>query len=280
MVKIKFEIAIKRDSPQKRARGLKQKPKKENQSKNKENQFQGNSEPNHQSENNLLFLSNRNYSPEIRYIVLFRLYRLIEQINDQIKLPENLVFSTIALLDNYLNKSSKYINPKEMELALYACLDILDKEQNINVFSNSYFEKFIDFELEFDILEVVDLEVYPEKLYDYFNKFYYYELLQGHDENKIELNYLNEFKKHFLHFGFLAMFNIDSFDKKPFRSFLYCALMAFEKAQLTMPKEADFLKGKINEMMYINGYIDNEFYDFKSLINVSIKIFNNLVYSY
>ena len=89
--------------------------------------------------------------------------KLVEQINDQIKLPDNFIFSTIALLDSYLSKSIEYVYPKEMELDLYACFDILDKEQNINIFTDSYFKKYIIPEFEFDILEIVNLEVYPYK---------------------------------------------------------------------------------------------------------------------
>ena len=220
MVKIKFEICQKNDEPQKRIRGLKQNSKKENQHKNKNREHKENYEPNYQNENGFLFSNGKNYSPKIRYIVLFRLLKLVEQINEQIKLPDNFIFSTIALFDNYLSKSTQYVYPKEMELALYACLDILDKEQNISVFTNSYFKKYIDAELEFDILEVVDLEVYPQKLYDYFDKFYY-ELLQRYGHSKEILNILSIFKKKFLNNCFLTMFNFNSLDKKPFTNYLF-----------------------------------------------------------
>ena len=277
MVKIKFEIYQKNDEPQKRIRGLKPNSKKENQHKNKNREHQENYEPNYQKENGFLFSDGKNYSPKIRYIVLFRLLKLIEQINEQIKLPDNFIFSTIALFDSYLSTSTEYVYPKEMELALYACLDILDKEQNISVFTNSYFKKYIDVELEFDILEVVDLEVYPQKLYDYFDKFYY-ELLKSYGHSEKILNILSIFKKKFLNNCFLTMFNFNSLDKKPFTNYLFCLFLTYEKTKDIIPEEAHFLKEKFKEMMYINKNLATEFSNFKELINESINIFNNLLY--
>lgn len=277
MVKIKFEICQKNDEPQKRMRGLKPNSKKENQHKNKNREHKENYEPNYQNENGFLFSNDKNYSPKIRYIVLFRLLKLVEQINEQIKLPDNFIFSTIALLDSYLSKSTEYVYPKEMELALYACLDILDKEQNINVFTDSYFKKYIDPELEFDILEVVDLEVYPQKLYDYFDKFYY-ELIQSYGHNEKILNYLSVFKKNFLNYGFFTVFNFNSLDKKPFTNYLFCILLTYEKTKDIIPEEAFFLKEKFKEMMHINKNLASEFSHFKDLINESINVFNNLLY--
>ena len=277
MVKIKFEICQKNDEPQKRIRGLKQNSKKENQHKNKNREHKENYEPNYQNENGFLFSNGKNYSPKIRYIVLFRLLKLVEQINEQIKLPDNFIFSTIALLDSYLSKSTEYVYPKEMELALYACLDILDKEQNINVFTDSYFKKYIDPELEFDILEVVDLEVYPQKLYDYFDKFYY-ELIQSYGHNEKILNYLSVFKKNFLNYGFFTVFNFNSLDKKPFTNYLFCILLTYEKTKDIIPEEAFFLKEKFKEMMHINKNLASEFSHFKDLINESINVYNNLLH--
>ena len=277
MVKIKFEICQKNDEPQKRIRGLKPNSKKENQHKNKNREHKENYEPNYQNENCFLFSNGKNYSPKIRYIVLFRLLKLVEQINEQIKLPDNFIFSTIALLDSYLSKSTEYVYPKEMELALYACLDILDKEQNISVFTNSYFKKYIDAELEFDILEVVDLEVYPQKLYDYFDKFYY-ELIQSYGHNEKILNYLSVFKKNFLNYGFFTVFNFNSLDKKPFTNYLFCILLTYEKTKDIIPEEAFFLKEKFKEMMHINKNLASEFSHFKDLINESINVFNNLLH--
>ena len=164
-----------------------------------------------------------------------------------------------------------------MELALYACLDILDKEQNINVFTDSYFKKYIDPELEFDILEVVDLEVYPQKLYDYFDKFYY-ELIQSYGHNEKILNYLSVFKKNFLNYGFFTVFNFNSLDKKPFTNYLFCILLTYEKTKDIIPEEAFFLKEKFKEMMHINKNLASEFSHFKDLINESINVFNNLLH--
>lgn len=276
MVKIKFEIVTKNKTPQKRKRGFKPNIKKKIQNRNKDKEPNEQRKPDEQNENSSIFSKEKNYSPKIRYIVLFHLLKMVEQINKQIKLPDNFILSCIAFLDNYLNRAEKFINPKEMEMALFGCLDILDKEQNINIFSNSNFKNYIDFELEYEILEVVDLEVYPEKLYDHFNKFYN-ELVQNHYQNKIIINYLNEFKAQFLNYAFFTMFHIKLNEKKPFTNFLSCMLLTYERIKEIMPKEAFFLEEKIKEYIIINEYSNNEYSLFKKLINESIYIYNNLL---
>ena len=117
-------------------------------------------------ENNLDQLKDIGYNeirfePKNRSFVLVGLLELVEKINQQFRLPDNFIFSTIALFDEYLNKTERYLSRKEMVKVLYACLNLLDKEQNINIFNE--FKKFYDCELEYEILEVIDLELYPKK---------------------------------------------------------------------------------------------------------------------
>ena len=111
MVKIKFEICQKKTNLKKEYEDLNQTRKKKTNIEIKIVSIK-NYEPNDQNENDSLFSDGKNYSPKIRYIVLFRLLKLVEQINKQIKLPDNFIFSTIALLDSYLSKSSEYVYPK------------------------------------------------------------------------------------------------------------------------------------------------------------------------
>ena len=56
---------------------------------------------------------------------------------------------------------------------LYGCADIIDKEQNLGIFTSPFFQKYHNNGIEFEILEIVDLELYPAKLYDFFEVFYF-----------------------------------------------------------------------------------------------------------
>ena len=75
------------------------------------------------------------------------------------------------------------MNRTDIIKALFGCIDIIDKELNFNILSNSNFKKYIDVDLVYDILEIVDLDIYPEKMYDHFAKFYY-QLEQSQKGNK------------------------------------------------------------------------------------------------
>ena len=162
MVKIKFKIVSKKDSPENRVRGVKQNKKDTNiDSVQKINHIVLN-------QNALKDESNLKYQPKDRHFIFIGIVDLFEKVNAEAELPENFIFSTIALFDKYLEKTEKFLSKKEMVSSLYACLDILDKEQNINIFTNEMFKPYFTFETEYEILETVDLEVYPEKLYDHF----------------------------------------------------------------------------------------------------------------
>ena len=63
------------------------------------------------------------------------------------------------------------------------------------------FKPYFTFETEYEILETVDLEVYPEKLYDHFQKMYFF-LTQIHQIDSNFMKFVKEFKKIFLNFAF------------------------------------------------------------------------------
>lgn len=221
----------------------------------------------------------KKYCPEDRSFVLLGLLQLTEKLKSQISLPDKYLFSIIALCDNYLNKVNKKLDLNEMRMTLYSCLDIIDKEINLNAFSDSNLKKYIDINLEYDILEIVDLEIYPEKIYDHFSKFYY-ELEQSQKENKNFLNFLYIFKKKFFEISFLLLINNNSINKKPIINFISCLLLTFEKLRKDMPIEAAFLDNYVKKLSLIHNYYCSDFIYSKNLIYESINLFKKVFRNY
>jgi hypothetical protein len=269
MVKIKFKIVSKKDSPENRVRGVKQNKKDMN--------IESAQRINHivLNQNALKDESSLKYHPEDRHFIFIGIMDLFEKVNAEVELPENFIFSTIAFFDKYLEKTEKFLSKKEMVSALYACLDILDKEQNINIFTHEMFKPFFTFETECEILETVDLEVYPEKLYDHFQKMYYF-LTQIHQIDSNFMKFVKEFKKIFLNFAFFLLFHNESKKKTPISNFISCCILSYEKCKNTLPQESTILKECIEEIKKNNHYSDNDSEKSRQLIDESICNFNKI----
>ena len=269
MVKIKFKIVPKKDSPENRVRGLKQ--------NKKDTNIETTQKISHTdlNQNALTDEPNLKYHPEDRHFIFIGILDLFEKVNAETELPENLIFSAIAFFDKYLEKTEKVLRKKEMVSALYACLDILDKEQNINIFTHEMFKPFFTFETECEILETVDLEVYPEKLYDHFQKMYYF-LTQIHQIDSNFMKFVKEFKKIFLNFAFFLLFHNESKKKTPISNFISCCILSYEKCKNTLPQESTILKECIEEIKKNNHYSDNDSEKSRQLIDESICNFNKI----
>ena len=269
MVKIKFKIVPKKDSPENRVRGLKQ--------NKKDTNIETTQKISHTdlNQNALTDEPNLKYHPEDRHFIFIGILDLFEKMNAETELPENLIFSAIAFFDKYLEKTEKVLSKKEMVSALYACLDILDKEQNINIFTHEMFKPFFTFETECEILETVDLEVYPEKLYDHFQKMYYF-LTQIHQIDSNFMKFVKEFKKIFLNFAFFLLFHNESKKKTPISNFISCCILSYEKCKNTLPQESTILKECIEEIKKNNHYSDNDSEKSRQLIDESICNFNKI----
>jgi hypothetical protein len=269
MVKIKFKIVPKKDSPENRVRGLKQ--------NKKDTNIETTQKISHTdlNQNPLTDEPNLKYHPEDRHFIFIGILDLFEKVNAETELPENLIFSAIAFFDKYLEKTEKVLSKKEMVSALYACLDILDKEQNINIFTHEMFKPFFTFETECEILETVDLEVYPEKLYDHFQKMYFF-LTQIHQIDSNFMKFVKEFKKIFLNFAFFLLFHNESKKKTPISNFISCCILSYEKCKNTLPQESTILKECIEEIKKNNHYSDNDSEKSRQLIDESICNFNKI----
>lgn len=269
MVKIKFKIVPKQNSQENRVRGIK--PNRKNINKNTIQKINNNCpNPNAPLTVNQ---TNLKYTPEDRHFILIGIVDLFEKVEKEVKLPENLIFSTIAFFDNYLEKTEKSLSKKEMVNAVYACLDILDKFQNINVFSSPIFKPYYTTINEYEVLETVDLEVYPETLYDHFQKFYYH-LKQTYEHNKKIMDFLNEFKKIFRNFAFFLLFHNESQKKTALSNFISCLILSYEKCKIN--DQAKILEVCINQQKENNNYSDNDYFICKQLIDEAVKDFNSI----
>lgn len=217
------------------------------------------------------------YKPENRSFVLVGLFDLFEQVDEQISLPKKFIFSVIALFDNFLNKSKKFLSRREMVRDLYACLDILDKEQNLKIFSAPFFKKFYNYKLECKILETVNLEIYPEKICDYFDKFYY-QFIQNQSQNTKIILYLNKFKKYFYNYSFFLLFHNESNKKKTITNYISCFIFTLEMTRdiMPIPFELNIIENYLNDIINNYEYKKTDYIVSKILIDESIKEFNSI----
>jgi hypothetical protein len=270
MVKMKSKVIQKKDTPKKRGSPKPTKRNtKEKRKKKKENSREASIESTTDS------ISNLKYHHDDRHFIFVGILDLFEKINENGQLPDNLIFSTIAIFDSYLEKTEKRLNKADMVKVVYASLDILDKEQNVNIFNAPIFKQYYDEEIEYEILETVDLELYPEKPFDHFQKFYY-ELMTHLSHSDILLEFLEKFKKTFFTFAFFLAFNENSLKKSPISNFISCLIATYEKCYNFMPKEAKIIENYINSFKSLNNYSDDEFLCFKGFIMESYSIFNSI----
>ena len=217
------------------------------------------------------------FKPEDRSFILVGLFDLFQQINEQISLPKKFIFSAIALFDNFLKKYKKYLSRTEMVRYIYTCLDILDKEQNLQIFTAPFFQKFYNYKLECKLLETVNLEIYPEKTCDYFDKLYY-NLTQNENQNVKIVLYLNQFKKYFYNYSFFLVFHNETNKINTKTNFISCLIFTFEMTRdmIPIPIELNILENYINDIINKYEYKMDDYIAFKILIDESIKEFNNI----
>lgn len=219
-----------------------------------------------------LELSNFKFKPEDRTFILVGLYELIEVKNEEFLMPDNFIFSVIALFDSFIQITEKYLSRKEMVNILYACINLISKEQNLFIFNK--FKDYFNSELEIDILEAVDYQIYPEKVYDYFSEFYYQ--LSHKLPSKKLLNYLNEFKNIFLNSSFFLLFDVNSINDTPINKFQFCLRYSFAKLRELFPIGDNSPENFLDELVNKNKYSEKEYLNFKCIIKKGIVSFNDV----
>ena len=213
-----------------------------------------------------------------RYYILIGLKDVITEIcqqNKNLKFRDNFIFSVIALFDYYITKCEKQLKKQDMVKIIYACLGIIDKEQNIGVFTSPFFTKYYTNDIEFEILETVNLNLYPVKLYDFFDIFYF-KVIEIKKNDKKFINYFLKFKEIFLDLSFYLLFHEYSKTKKPSINFISCILLTYEKTKIFLPKKENTLLKFINELKTKFKYSDDEYLIVNKIIEESLYKYNKM----
>ena len=220
-----------------------------------------------------------NYKEEDRFIVLLGLKDIITKIceqNKEVIIPDKFTFSVISLFDSYLDKFERQLNKKDMAKVLYACLSLIDKEQNIGIFTSPCFQKYINPDIEMDILEIVDLNIYPVKMYDFFNAFLF-RIKQIKKDDILFLDYIKKFERIFCDFGSFLLFHKYSKNKKPSINFLSCFILTYEITKNILPQENDFTEKFINFIKSELKISEDENLNCEPLVKESILIYKNIL---
>lgn len=202
------------------------------------------------------------YKKQDRELAIIGLKDMVCQIisaNPTIKniIPKNFIPSVIALLDYYLKKTEKQLSRANLIKALYSALIYIDKERNLGIFNKSFLNNF---ELSSEFLNIIDANLYPIKVYDYFEIFF----LRISQVNKYDLRhkkYLRKFKKVFIEFDFYCSFNDKYKMFKPYHNFISCLLLT-----RCFLRNNSFLEDEI---------VDNYIEYFKSKIEYDDHLFNS-----
>ena len=217
-----------------------------------------------------------NYSEENRALVLVGLKDIISQLceqNEGLKFPDSFIFEAIALFDYYLDRAEKKFKRSDMVKALYACLDLIDKKLNVGVFCSSFFKNFYDTDLQIEIIETVDLNFKPVKIYDFFQIFYF-KITQKKTNCKF-LEYMDIFKNVFLDISFYILFHEHSKKEKPSTNFVSCMLLTYQNTKIFLPENENFQE--MNEFLRLIEYYPSDFLNSKIMLEESIDVYNKLM---
>ena len=191
-----------------------------------------------------------------REFALFGLKDMIYQIleaspNKDNIFPDNFAPSVISLVDYYLKNAQKKLTKSQLIKVLYSSLLIIDKEKNIGVFNKSLLNNF---ELKVDFFDVVDCNLYPIKVFDYFEIFFL-RISQMNKEDTKHQEYVKLFKKVFIEIDYYLNFNENSKIYRPYDKFIYCLLMT-----QSFLKNNNFLQDGIVDL-FIEYYKNKTQYD-------------------
>lgn len=187
--------------------------------------------------------------------------------------PDSLIPSVISLFDYYLRKAEKQLSKSEVIKALFSAVLYIDTETNLKIFNQQILNNF---KLSPDFLKVVDLNLYPVKVYDYFEIFFL-RISQTKKDDLKHREYIKEFRKAFLEFDFYLNFHNNSRIYRPYYNFISCLLMTrnFLKNHKSLQDEIvndfiDYYKNKVD--------LDESFYlSCCTLVKESKYIYDNYV---
>ena len=221
------------------------------------------------------------YKPEHRALAIIGLkdiiYQVIDLSQNKLKLDDNFVFSVISLYERYIHNTENDLSKNEMIKSLFSCLILIDKFQKVEIFSVPFFQQSNPtFNLDLGILSVVDLNLFPVKLYDYFEVFFL-SISQMKKADKIYQEYIKRFKEVFIEFNFYFAFHENSKIKKPSINFISCLKLTYSFIKNNFLLENDVIKEYINQYENIMEYNDERDYYFaKEIIKESKYVYDNL----
>ena len=222
------------------------------------------------------------YKQEHRAVALIGLKDIIFQVFElskgKLSLPDNFVFSVIALYELYIRSSKKDLSKSENIKSLFSCLIFIDQFQNIQVFTTSFFKRTTNpnFEMDLNILNVVDLNLFPVKIYDYFEIFFLRISQEKKDDNKYQ-KYINLFNDVFAEFNFYFSFHENSKIKKPSINFISCLIMTYTFISNKYKLKYEIIEDYINYYKRIMKYDDQEYLFAKEIIKESKHVYDYLV---
>ena len=222
------------------------------------------------------------YKQEHRAVALIGLKDIIFQVFElskgKLSLPDNFVFSVIALYELYIRSSKKDLSKSENIKSLFSCLIFIDQFQNIQVFTTSFFKRTTNpnFEMALNILNVVDLNLFPVKIYDYFEIFFLRISQEKKDDKKYQ-KYINLFNDVFAEFNFYFSFHENSKIKKPSINFISCLIMTYTFIRNKYKLKYEIIEDYINYYKRIMKYDDQEYLFAKEIIKESKHVYDYLV---
>ena len=222
------------------------------------------------------------YKQEHRAVALIGLKDIIFQVFElskgKLNLSDNFVFSVIALYELYIRSSKKDLSKSENIKSLFSCLIFIDQFQNIQVFTTSFFKRTTNpnFEMDLNILNVVDLNLFPVKIYDYFEIFFLRISQEKKDDKKYQ-KYINLFNDVFAEFNFYFSFHENSKIKKPSINFISCLIMTYTFISNKYKLKYEIIEDYINYYKRIMKYDDQEYLFAKEIIKESKHVYDYLV---
>ena len=222
------------------------------------------------------------YKQEHRAVALIGLKDIIFQVFElskgKLSLPDNFVFSVIALYELYIRSSKKDLSKSENIKSLFSCLIFIDQFQNIQVFTTSFFKRTTNpnFEMDLNILNVVDLNLFPVKIYDYFEIFFLRISQEKKDDKKYQ-KYINLFNDVFAEFNFYFSFHENSKIKKPSINFISCLIMTYTFISNKYKLKYEIIEDYINYYKRVMKYDEQEYLFAKEIIKESKHVYDYLV---
>ena len=205
------------------------------------------------------------------------LCQVLELNKDTLKISDNFIFSVISLYDCYIQNIEKDLSKNEMVKSIISCLIFIDKYQNVGVFLTSFFKSSNpNFYLDLNILNVVDLNLFPVKIFDYFDIFFL-RISQIKKDDKNYQRYVKLFKDVFIEFNFYFTFHENAKVKKPSINFISCLIMTYEFLKNNNSIKYEIVKTYIKYYKQVLNYDDQEYLYAREIIKESKQVYDGLV---